>query len=104
MQINNPIIVNVDPIKKRDGTFKTMLPITLNSLDFIIIDDNKKQTCSVMIRPFPKPLLLWAGEEYTLAGDYTQAQVENRLLEVLGNNPAEVLKNLVPKHEMIVKS
>jgi hypothetical protein len=48
--------------------------------------------------------LLWSGSDYDTAGDYTQAQLEARVLEVLGNDPANVLKTLVPSHEMVVKS
>ena len=104
MNLENPIVVQPNPIKKRDGSFKNILPITLNSLDFVILDDCKNKTCSVRIRPFPQPLNLWSGEDYDAAGDYTQAQLEAKLLEVLGEEPAEVLKNLMPKYEIIVKS
>jgi hypothetical protein len=104
MNLDNPIVVNVDPILKRDGSFKTLPPITLNELKLLILDDVNKKTCSVRITPFPKPLLLWSGESYDTAGDYTQAQLEARVLEVLGNDPASVLKTLVPTNEMIVKS
>lgn len=103
MNLNNPIIVNANPMRKKDGSYKTLPPITLKSLDFIILDDVNKKTCSVRIKPFPVPLVLWNGDSYDAAGDYTQAQLEARLLEVLGNDPAEVLKNLVPSYELIVK-
>ncbi len=33
----------------------------------------------------PRHILLWADEAYDAAGDYTQAQVEARVLEVLGD-------------------
>ena len=104
MNLENPIVVNADPIRKRNGQLKQLPPITLNSLDFVILDDVNKKTCSVRIKPFPSPLVLWSGEDYDAAGDYTQAQLETRLLEVLGNDPGSVLKVLVPKNEMIVKS
>jgi hypothetical protein len=104
MNLNEPIIVNADPIRKRDGSLKTLPPITLNELKLLILDDVNKKTCSVRITPFPKPLLLWSGAEYDAAGDYTQAQLEARVLEVLGSDPASVLKTLVPTNEMIVKS
>jgi len=104
MNLDNPIVVNIDPILKRDGSFKTLPPITLNKLKLLILDDVNKKTCSVRITPFPIPLVLWSGEDYDAVGDYTQAQLEERVLEVLGNDPANVLKNLVPSHEMVVKS
>jgi hypothetical protein len=40
------------------------------------------------------PLVLWSGADYDVAGDYTQAQVEARVLELLGNEPAKALENL----------
>ena len=104
MNLENPIVVTPDPIRKRNGSLKNLPTITLNSLYFIILDDVNKKTCAVRIKPFPVPLVLWSGEAYDLAGDYTQAALETRLLEVLGDNPANVLKGLVPKNEIIVKS
>lgn len=103
MNLENPIVVQPNPMRKSDGSFKTLKPITLNKLDFVILDDVNKKTCSVRIKPFPTPLVLWSGESYDLAGDYTQAQLEARLLEVLGNNPSEILKNLVPSYDLIAK-
>lgn len=104
MNLNEPIIVNPDPIRRRDGSLKNLATITLNELKLVILDDVNAKTCSVRISPFPKPLVLWSGNDYDLAGDYTQEQLENKLLEVLGNDPASVLKNLVPTNEIIVKS
>lgn len=103
MNLNEPIIVQPDPIKKRDGSYKTLLPIRLESLKFIILDDNNKKECAVRISPFPLPLVLWSGDEYDLVGDYTQEQVESRIMEKLGNDPISVLKNLMPNYEIIVK-
>lgn len=103
MNLNNPIIVQPNPMRKSDGSFKTLKPISLDKLNFIILDDVNKKTCCVRIKPFPIPLVLWSGESYDAAGDYTQAQLESRLLEVLGQNPSEVLKTLVPSHDLIVK-
>lgn len=104
MNLNQTVVVQPDPIKKRNGAYKNLLPITLSSLKFVILDDNNKKECSVRISPFPLPLVLWSGEEYDLAGDYTQDQVESRILEKLGNDPASVLKNLMPNYEIIVIS
>lgn len=103
MNLNNPIVVNANPMRKSDGSFKTLKPISLDKLNFIILDDINKKTCCVRIKPFPVPLVLWSGEDYDAAGDYTQAELESRLLEVLGDNPAEVLKNLVPSYAPVVK-
>jgi hypothetical protein len=40
-------------------------------------------------------LLLWSGDAYDAAGDYTQDQAEDRLREVLGADPAAVLQGLL---------
>lgn len=104
MNLANSIVVNPDPIRKRDGSLKKIPSITLNELKLVILDDVNAKTCSVRISPFPKPLVLWSGSEYDSIGDYTQEQLENKLLEVLGNDPASVLKSLVPTNEIIVKS
>lgn len=103
MNLENPIVVTLRPILKSDGSTKAMKPITLDKLNFVILDDPYKKVCSVRIKPFPTPLVLWTGEAYDTAGDYTQAALETRLLEVLGNNPSEALKMLVPTKELVVK-
>lgn len=104
MNLSEPIVVKPNPLRKRDGSLKNLLPITLNELKMVILDNVDKKECSVQITPFPKPLVLWSGEEYDLVGDYTQAQVDSRVLEKLGNDPASVLKSLMPTNEVIVKS
>lgn len=103
MNLNNPIVVQPNPMRKSDGSFKTLKPISLDKLNFVILDDVNRKTCSVRIKPFPTPLVLWSGQAYDEAGDYTQEALEARLLEVLGQNPSEVLKTLVPSYDLIVK-
>lgn len=103
MNLNETIVVNANPMRKSDGSYKILPPITLSSLDFVILDDVNKKTCSVRIKPFPIPLVLWSGQDYDNAGDYTQEELEDRILEILGSDPAKVLKNLVPSYAPIVK-
>lgn len=50
---------------------------------------------------FPKALVLWSGDDYTQIGDYTQSQVEAKIIELLGNDPASVLKTLLPSFAKI---
>lgn len=103
MNIDAPITVQPNPLKKSNGSFKNLLPIILTELKCVIIDDIQKKECSVRIIPFPKPLVLWSGNEYDEIGDYTQAQVDAKILEKLGENPEEVLKTLMPSYEIVVK-
>jgi hypothetical protein len=94
MNLANPITITPPAITKADGTVKTFSPITLHELDLTIIDNSKRKSVVVQIRPFPRPLVLWQNAAYTAAGDYTQSQVEARVTELLGNEPAKVLEGL----------
>lgn len=94
MNLSNPIIITPPAITKADGTVKTFNPVTLNELDVTIIDNSKRKSVVVQIRPVPRPLVLWSGNDYDSAGDYTQAQVEARINELLGNDPKVVLEGL----------
>lgn len=94
MILSSPITITPPAITKADGTVKTFNSITLNELDITIIDNAKRKSVVAQIRPVPRPLVLWTKEAYDVAGDYTQAQVESRILELLGNDPKTVLENL----------
>ncbi len=59
-------------------------PITLTELDITTIDSEKRKSAVARIAPCPFPLTLWEGDDYDKAGDYTQADVEARVLELLG--------------------
>lgn len=72
--------------------------MTLNELDITIIDNAKRKSALAQIRGVPRPLVLWEKEAYDIAGDYTQAQVEARILELLGNDPKTVLESLFFHH------
>jgi hypothetical protein len=98
MILAQPITVTPPSITKKDGTVKTFNPITLTELDITIIDNAKRKSVVAQIRPLPMPLVLWSGSDYDSAGDYTQAQVESKITELLGNEPAKALEDLfVPK-------
>ncbi len=98
MNLANPITITPPSITKKDGTLKTFNPITLTELDITIIDNAKRKSVVAQIRPVPMPLVLWSGADYDAAGDYTQAQVEAKITELLGNEPNKVLEGLfVPK-------
>lgn len=99
MNLSNPITITRPSFTRQDGTIKTFDPIVLESLDLTIVDNNNRKKVSVLIYPFPKSLTLWENTSYDMIGDYTQAQVEDRVNELLGNDPSKVLENLffIPK-------
>lgn len=84
MKLDNPITVNVGP-----GS-----PLVLNDLDVVIFDHQSRKLVLAKVHPAANPLPLWKGQEYDEAGDYTQAQVEARVLEVLGEDLQTGLQNL----------
>lgn len=83
MKLNSPITVNFA------GS-----PILLEELDLTVIDKTQRKTVAVKIHPLANPLFLWRGPEYDKIGDYTQSQVEARILELLGENLTEGLQRL----------
>jgi len=94
MNLSSPVTITPPSITKKDGTVKTFNPITLNELDVTIIDNAKSKIAMAQIRPVPRPLVLWEKEAYDAAGDYTQAQVEARVLELLGTDVKANLEKL----------
>lgn len=72
----------------------------VTELLLITIDQDILRKVMVSIGGFTKPLILWEGDEYDNIGDYTQAQVENRILELLGDDPKTTIESLfnnIPK-------
>lgn len=94
MNLASPITVTPPSFTRSNGEVRTFNPITLNKLDLTIIDNVKRKSTVVQIRPFPRPLVLWENEAYDAAGDYTQAQVEAKVTELLGNDPKSALEAL----------
>lgn len=68
-------------------------PLVLNDLDVVIFDHESRKLVLVKVHPTANLLPLWRGPDYDAVGDYTQAQVEDRIKELLGPN-LEVLPSL----------
>ena len=68
-------------------------PLVLNDLDVVIFDHQSRKLVLAKVHPVANLLPLWRGPEYDAIGDYTQAQVEARIKELLGEN-LEKLQNL----------
>jgi hypothetical protein len=85
MNLPAPVTIQFPSVTMPDGTTRTVPDRTFHSLYVTIMDNATSRTVSAHIPPFTlRPLMLWEGEAYDAAGDYTQAQVEARLREVLG--------------------
>jgi hypothetical protein len=70
--------------------------LTRQSFSLALLDVSNQRVVYAMLPPLTKRVTLWHGAAYDAAGDYTQAQAEARLMEVLGNDPAAVLSEPVP--------
>jgi hypothetical protein len=69
--------------------------IELDALDVVTIDDNSRKLITARLAPFFRPLFLWAGDGYDNVGDYTQAKVESKIFELLGDNAHEKMQSLI---------
>jgi hypothetical protein len=94
MNLVNPITITPPSFKRANGSLRTFNPITINELDITIIDNVNRKSAVAQIRPCPRPLVLWEGAAYDAIGDYTQAQVEAKITELLGSDPTKVLEGL----------
>lgn len=95
MNLPNPVTIQPPTITRANGEVRVQKPITLTELEITIIDNSKRKSVVAQVRPCPWemwwllgrfPLVLWTDEAYEAAGDYTQAMVENRILELLGSD------------------
>jgi len=94
MNLPNPVTIQPPSIARSSGEVRTFKSFTLNELDVTLIDNAKRKTCFARLRMFPRLLELWSGEAYDEVGDYTQAQAEARILELLGEDVKGSLEKL----------
>jgi hypothetical protein len=94
MNLPAPVTIQPPTITRSTGEVRVQKPITLTELDVTIIDNAKRKSVVAQIRPCPRPLVLWEKAAYDAAGDYTQAQVEARVLELLGSDVKAGLEKL----------
>jgi hypothetical protein len=103
MNLSQPVTIQPPTITRSTGEVRVQKPITLTELDITIIDNAKRKSCVARVRPCPYPLTLWSGDAYDAAGDYTQAQVEAKVLELLGPDIKAGLETLFMPPQRPVK-
>lgn len=94
IKLNSPITITIPSIKKPDGTIKEFPPVVLNEIDYAVTYDNARKFAMALIKGVNRPLKLWEGAAYDAAGQFTDADVEVRISEILGSDPAAVLTAL----------
>ena len=97
MDLNKKITIIPPPFIDNSEQVIQPAPITLSSIDLLLVDHNKSKTVHANIGGFQIPLILWSGEEYDAIGDWTQSQAEDKIWEFLGDNPEIKLRTLLPK-------
>ena len=76
-------------------------PVTLSQLNYTLTDNGSQ--AAARINGFGKPLVLWSAASsptYVAMGDYTQAEIDARVVELLGSDPAMVLQSLIPNRPL----
>lgn len=84
MNLPAPVTIQPPPFTRKTGEVRNVPPFTLTELDLTISDSSAQKRVVARILHIPRPVTLWEKDAYDAAGDYTQAQAEARLLEVLG--------------------
>lgn len=98
MKLTKNIVINPPPFSNNQGQIINPPQININSEIFPIFTDNTyTKTVFAQIQNIPVQIILWSGADYENIGDWTQAQAESRLLEVLGDDPSAKLRSLYPK-------
>lgn len=69
--------------------------VVLTRLSLAFHDYNDARVVVAVLRPHCTSLVLWEGEQYDVIGDWTQAQAETRILELLGPDIQAGLQSLV---------
>ena len=68
--------------------------LIFDNLSPVLIDDSARKLVLARLHPALRPLMLWRGDGYDEIGDWTQAQAEAKILELLGANQQEALQAL----------
>lgn len=96
MQLPSPVTVQIPSFTRKTGEVRSYPPRVVSELGVTLIDDAARKVVEARLGGFPRGIVLWRGEAYDAAGDYTQAQAEARLLENLGPDLKAGLEALFP--------
>ena len=94
IKLSSPVTINIPSIKKADGTTKKFSPVILDEIDFIVSYDNSRKSATAIIKGVNRHISLWNGDAYDKAGQFTDNDVNARISEILGSNPAKVIEGL----------
>jgi len=81
MQLSAPVTIQLP-----SGAVETRSEFYL-----VVTDNSSAKTIHAMMFPTHRRFLLWSGAGYDSIGNWTQAQVEAQVLEMLGPKPEDML-------------
>jgi hypothetical protein len=84
MELVTPVALTVDGVE-----------LALDRLAPVFIDDSARKIVLARLHPAFRPIMLWRRETYDAIGDWTQAQAEAKIIELLGDNQQETLHSFV---------
>lgn len=97
MNLDQEIAIQPPPFTDHNNKLVQPNVIRFKTLNISYIDNPLSKTVYAQIQNIPNRLLLVDKNEYDIWGDYTQQQIENRLLEKLGDDVGKTLRSLFPK-------
>lgn len=97
MKFDKPISIQPPPFSDPNGQIINPAPIVIEELLPIYIDNTSDRSLKVQFPQLPISLTIWQGEYYDQIGDWTNQQAEDKLKEILGNDPSAKLRSLYPK-------
>lgn len=97
INFQNPITIQPPPYSDNSGKIINPPPIILSSLEFTYMDNPKFKNISAQIFSLPISILLWKGSDYDLIGDWTKSQADQKIKDILGDDPATYIRSLYAK-------
>lgn len=91
------ITIQPPPYSDPKGSIITPSPLNILEINPIIIDNPINKIVHVQITGIPSMVPIWSDEDYITNGNWTRSEVEKKLLEILGDNPAKKLRSFFPK-------
>lgn len=94
ISLKSPITISPSPVNG-----KPIAPITLTSVDYSVLYDNTQQQAIARIKGANVNLVLWdqrTTPPYSSIGQFTDADTDARISELLGNDIAARITALYP--------
>lgn len=92
VQLNESITVNFPNI---DGSYS---PVSLDSLNCVLYDDNINRIIKIIIKPAIIPVYLYSGDSYQNLTDLSDQILSSKIIDRLGDNIENKLNDLIRVH------